>query len=84
MATAGTSATLFTLTELQEMFSAPGATNNMFTCVVTNGDINASNNHFDGTTWDTTKTPKELKVLFSGSETGAYRVNYTIFYTPDA
>lgn len=77
--TGGTSAVLFTLSQLQTAFNASSASRDCFAVSVTNGDSDASNAHFDGTTW----LNNDLYVLFSGNEFGAARINYIVAYNPN-
>ena len=73
-----TAVVLFTLSELQSAFKAFDAVKECFACSITNGDENASSNHFDGTTWKGT----DLMALFNGRETGSARFNYIVAYNP--
>lgn len=73
-----TAVVLFTLSELQSAFKAFDSERECFACSITNGDENASSNHFDGTTWKGT----DLMALFSERETGDARFNYIVAYNP--
>lgn len=76
----GDAQSLFTLTELRNLFNVPTATNVNFFAIVNNGDGNANNRHFENCTW----VGNTLYVVWNGtlSATTSTRINYVIFYLP--
>ena len=77
LTTPATSAMLFNLGELQDMFNAGlGTTPEDYFAIVSNGDSTVTPTHIDGVLWN----GWEMRVGFNSAYQGYIRINYMIFY----